>query len=257
MEVTMNARNMLKEFNFFKVVTLICATLVMTCAWGEEQDKFTAERRALVAEISELAQVTHSETGQDVFSKQVLDALGKVPRHRFVPKELERFAYRNRPLPIGYGQTISQPFVVAYMTDLLQLNRDSKVLEIGTGSGYQAAILAELTRRVYTIEIIEPLAARAAETLKNNGYTHVQVRAGDGYYGWEEHAPFDAIIVTAVASHVPSPLLQQLKRGGRMVIPLGSGFMPQHLVLVEKDSQGRVRTRELLPVQFVPLTGGH
>lgn len=131
------------------------------------------------------------------------------------------------------------------------------MLEIGTGSGYQAAILGELVKEVYTIEIIKPLAEGASETLKSNGYTNVQVQAGDGYYGWKKHAPFDAIIVTAVASHVPPPLIQQLKRGGRLLIPLGSSFMPQHLVLVEKDMQDRVRTRELLPVQFVPLTGGH
>lgn len=240
-----------------RILVIIAAIIIQPYAWAAGPEKFVAERRALVAEISALARETQAETGQGVFSKQVMQAMGRVPRHRFVPPELERYAYRNRPLPIGYGQTISQPFVVAYMTELLQLDQNSKVLEIGTGSGYQAAILAELAREVYTIEIIEPLAARAAATLRNNGYTRVQVRAGDGYYGWEEHAPFDAIIVTAVASHVPPPLIRQLKRGGRMVIPLGSGFMPQHLMLVEKDRQDRVRTRELLPVQFVPLTGGH
>ena len=240
-----------------KVLAIICATIITLHSWGGEPDRFVVERRALVAEISELARATQAETGQGAFSAQVMDAMGKVPRHRFVPKEVERYAYRNRPLPIGYGQTISQPFLVAYMTELLQVTKDSKVLEIGTGSGYQAATLSELVKEVYTIEIIEPLAARATETLKTNGYTNVQVQVGDGYYGWEKHAPFDAIIVTSSASHVPPPLIQQLKRGGRMLIPLGSGFMPQHLVLVEKDMQGRVRTRELLPVQFVPLTGGH
>jgi protein-L-isoaspartate(D-aspartate) O-methyltransferase len=183
--------------------------------------------------------------------------MGKVPRHHFVPPEVERHAYRNRPLPIGYGQTISQPFLVAYMSELLLAGQPAKVLEIGTGSGYQAAILGELVGQVYSIEIVEPLADRAAATLRANGYRNIQLRKGDGYYGWEEQAPFDAIMVTAAASHVPAPLIRQLKRGGRMLIPLGSGFMPQHLVLVEKDQQDRVHTRELLPVQFVPLTGGH
>lgn len=240
-----------------RLLIIFCALLPQSGAWAAEQDGLAAERRALVAEITALARTTQSETGQGDLSKQVLDAMVKVPRHRFVPPEVVRYAYHNRPLPIGYGQTISQPFLVAYMTELLQVDKHSKVLEIGTGSGYQAAILGELVQQVYTIEIVEPLATRATKTLKANGYRNVQVRTGDGYYGWEQQAPFDAIIVTAAASHVPPPLIQQLKRGGRMLIPLGSSFLPQHLVLVEKDMQGRVRTRELLPVQFVPLTGGH
>ncbi|TSA49385.1 MAG: protein-L-isoaspartate(D-aspartate) O-methyltransferase [Nitrosomonadales bacterium] len=235
----------------------LCAILLPPHVCAPDEAQFAAAHRALVAEVGQLAQETRAETGQAAFSPQVLAALEKVPRHRFVPPAQQRYAYDNRPLPIGYGQTISQPFVVAYMTDLLQLGRNDKVLEIGTGSGYQAAILGELVQEVYSIEIVEPLAARATEALRMNGYSNVQVRAGDGYYGWPEHAPFDAIIVTAAASHVPPPLVQQLKRGGRMAIPLGSGFLPQHVVLVEKDMQGRVRTHELLPVQFVPLTGGH
>lgn len=240
-----------------RLLVIFCALVLPSGSWPAGKDPFADARRALVAEISALAQETQSETGRGAFSRPVMDAMGKVPRHRFVPKEVERYAYRNRPLPIGYGQTISQPFLVAYMTELLQVDKTSKVLEIGTGSGYQAAILGELVQEVYTIEIVEPLATRATETLKANGYRNVEVRAGDGYYGWESHAPFDAIIVTAAASHVPPPLIQQLKRGGRMLIPLGSSFLPQHLVLVEKDMRDRVRTRELLPVQFVPLTGGH
>ena len=240
-----------------RILAIVCAMILQVSAWAAEPDGFAAERRALVAEISALARETQAETGQGMFSKQVMQAMGKVPRHRFVPPEVVRYAYRNRPLPIGYGQTISQPFLVAYMTELLQVGKGSKVLEVGTGSGYQAAILGELVKKVYSIEIVEPLATRATKTLKANGYTNVEVKAGDGYYGWEQHAPFDAIIVTAVASHVPPPLIQQLKRGGRMLIPLGSNFMPQHLVLVEKDMQDRVRTRQLLPVRFVPLVGGH
>ncbi|MGZ8982801.1 MAG: protein-L-isoaspartate(D-aspartate) O-methyltransferase [Methylotenera sp.] len=240
-----------------RILAIVCAMILQASAWAAEPDGFAAERRALVAEVSALARDTQSETGQGAFSNKVMEAMGKVPRHRFVPPDIVRYAYRNRPLPIGYGQTISQPFLVAYMTELLQVGKGSKVLEVGTGSGYQAAILGELVKKVYSIEIVEPLATRATKTLKANGYSNVEVKAGDGYYGWEQHAPFDAIIVTAVASHVPPPLIQQLKRGGRMLIPLGSSFMPQHLVLVEKDMQDRVRTRELLPVRFVPLVGGH
>jgi len=240
-----------------RILVILCFMLLQPYVLAEESDGFVAERRALLAEINVLAKETEAETGQGMFSKKVMAAMGKVPRHRFVPPEVERYAYRNRPLPIGYGQTISQPFLVAYMTELLKVNKDSRVLEIGTGSGYQAAILGELAKAVYTIEIIKPLAESAAEALKSNGYTNVHVHVGDGYYGLEKYAPFDAIMVTAVASHVPQPLIHQLKRGGRMLIPLGSSFMPQHLVLVEKDMQGSVRTRELLPVQFVPLTGGH
>lgn len=239
-----------------RILVIACFIILQPYVWAVEPD-FAAERRALMFEISALAKETQSETGQGVISAQVMEAMGRVPRHLFVPPEVRHHAYRNRPLPIGYSQTISQPFLVAYMTELLQVNKDSKVLEVGAGSGYQAALLGELVKEVYTIEIIKPLAERASETLKSNGYTNVQVQVGDGYYGWKKHAPYDAIIVTAVASHVPPPLIQQLKRGGRMLIPLGSSFMPQHLVLVEKDMQDRVRTRELLPVQFVPLTGGH
>jgi protein-L-isoaspartate(D-aspartate) O-methyltransferase len=240
-----------------RLLLIVCMLVIPPAASGAEPDQYAAARRALVQEIAALAQLTRAETGRGAFSPQVLQVMGKVPRHRFVPPEVERYAYRNRPLPIGYGQTISQPFLVAFMTELLLDGKPGKVLEIGTGSGYQAAILGELVGQVYSIEIVEPLADRAAATLKANGYSNIQLRKGDGYYGWEEQAPFDAIMVTAAASHVPAPLIRQLKRGGRMLIPLGSGFMPQHLVLVEKDQQDRVHTRELLPVQFVPLTGGH
>lgn len=240
-----------------RVLVIILPLIMSSASRAGEPDRFVAERARLMAEISALAKVSRAETGRSEFSARVMEVMAKVPRHCFVPADVERYAYRNRPLPIGYGQTISQPFLVAYMTELLQVDRDATVLEIGTGSGYQAAILSKLVRAVYSIEIVEPLAARAAQTLKQNGYANVQVRTGDGYYGWEEHAPFDAIIVTAALSHVPPLLIKQLKRGGRLLIPLGSSFMPQHLVLVEKDMQDRIRTRELLPVQFVPFTGGH
>jgi len=184
----------------------------------------------------------------------VLAAMASVPRHEFVPEGRRRRAYADSPLPIGYGQTISQPYIVAEMTRLLQLNRDSKVLEVGTGSGYQAAVLAHFTPHVYTIEIIEPLARAAEARLQRLGYTGVQVRHGDGYYGWPAQAPFDAIVVTAAAGEIPPPLVRQLKTGGRMVIPVGSVFGTQSLMLVQKDEQGQVRTTSLMAVRFVPLT---
>jgi protein-L-isoaspartate(D-aspartate) O-methyltransferase len=183
--------------------------------------------------------------------------MARVPRHELVPRDQRDFAYENRPLPIGHGQTISQPYIVAVMTDLLKPASTDRVLEIGTGSGYQAAILAELVDRVFTIEIIEPLGKLAGRNLEKLGYRNIEVRIGDGYYGWKEQAPFDAIVVTAAASHVPPPLIEQLKPGGRMVIPVGTRFMVQQLVLVEKDAGGEVTTRQILPVRFVPLTGTH
>jgi len=181
-------------------------------------------------------------------------AMASVPRHEFVPQDRRRRAYADTPLPIGYGQTISQPYIVAEMTRLLQLSRESKVLEVGTGSGYQAAVLAHFTPHVYTMEIIEPLARAAEDRLQRLGYTGVQVRRGDGYYGWPAQAPFDAIVVTAAAGEIPPPLVKQIKPGGRMVIPVGSVFGTQSLMLVEKDQQGRVRTTALMAVRFVPLT---
>jgi protein-L-isoaspartate(D-aspartate) O-methyltransferase len=179
----------------------------------------------------------------------------QVPRHELVPSEVRDSAYDNRPLPIGYGQTISQPYVVALMTDLVRPGKDDVVLEVGTGSGYQAAVLSRLVDRVYSIEIVDPLAKRAAEQLNALHFGNVTVRQGDGYFGWPEHGPFDAIVVTAAASHIPPPLVKQLKPGGRMVIPIGPPFMAQNLLLVEKDAQERVHSRVLLPVSFVPLAG--
>ncbi|HOV62367.1 MAG TPA: protein-L-isoaspartate(D-aspartate) O-methyltransferase [Spirochaetia bacterium] len=186
---------------------------------------------------------------------KVLHAMKKVQRHMFVPQDLVQSAYIDSPLPIGYGQTISQPYIVAYMTELLQLKGDEKVLEIGTGSGYQAAVLAEITPHVCTIEIIPELAEQARRILEEEGYVTVKARNGDGYYGWEEEAPFDAIIVTAAAGHVPPPLLSQLKPGGKVVIPIGGVYEVQMLTLVEKLINGSFRTEQLLPVRFVPLTG--
>jgi len=185
--------------------------------------------------------------------ERVLRAMASVPRHEFVPASRQNRAYADTPLPIGYGQTISQPYIVAEMTRLLDLRPDSKVLEIGTGSGYQAAVLTEFTPHVYTIEIIKPLADAARERLKRLGYDVVQVRHGDGYYGWPQEAPFDGIIVTCAAGQIPPPLIQQLAPGGRMVIPVGPAFGTQSLMLVTKDPDGTVRSRSLMSVRFVPL----
>ena len=186
-----------------------------------------------------------------------MDVLNSVERHRFVPAREISNAYENRPLPIGHGQTISQPYIVALMTDLLEPEPGDVVLEIGTGSGYQAAVLAGLVERVYSIEIIEALQEQAAARLRRLGYDNVVTRLGDGYFGWPEQAPFDAIIVTAAASHVPPPLIGQLKPGGRMVIPVGGRFATQHLLLLEKNAAGEILTRQIAAVRFVPLTGKH
>jgi protein-L-isoaspartate(D-aspartate) O-methyltransferase len=189
-----------------------------------------------------------------ITNARVLAAMNKVPRHEFVPEHLADAAYEDHPLPIGYSQTISQPYIVALMTELLQLQPGAKVLEVGTGSGYQAAILAEVGAQVYSIEILEPLAKTSAKLLQRLGYVNVQVKQGDGYLGWPEHAPYDAIVVTAAAGHVPPPLVEQLKPGGRLVIPVGDGQAQQSLLLVEKSAAGSVTTHDVAPVMFVPLT---
>jgi len=209
-------------------------------------DSFARARQRMVTE-----QLT--SPGRDITNARVLTAMGKVPRHEFVPERLRAQAYRDRPLPIGHGQTISQPYIVAFMTEQLEPGPADRVLEIGTGSGYQAAVLAELTAQVYTIEIIEDLARRAAADLQRLGYTNVHVRAGDGYKGWPEAAPFDAIIVTCAPEKVPQPLIDQLKDGGRMIIPIGQSW-DQELVLLRKHGN-RLEQRAVLPVQFVPMTG--
>ena len=221
---------------------------------GEEN--YAAARREMVREIERMAASTPLETGSRALDRKVLEVMAKVQRHLFVPAQ-QRHAYDNRPLPIGHGQTISQPYIVALMTDLLRPEPGHVVLEIGTGSGYQAAVLAELTRKVYTMEIIEPLGVRAKERLAQLGYRNVEVEVADGYYGWPSQAPFDGIMVTAASSHVPVPLVQQLKRGGRMVIPVGTSFLTQQLMLIEKRPDGSLVSRQMLPVRFVPLTGRH
>jgi protein-L-isoaspartate(D-aspartate) O-methyltransferase len=217
-----------------------------------------AERRlAMVDEVAQMAQeVSPSPGGGLALSPAVLDAMGRVPRHRFVPEDERRYAYQNYPLSIGYGQTISQPYIVALMTDLLAVKPGNRILEIGTGCGYQTAVLAEMGAEVYSIEIVEPLAQQAAEVFRELGYEQIHAKAGDGYHGWPEHAPFAGIIVTAGAPHVPQPLVDQLKSGGRMVIPLGDAWSGQELLLIRKDENGKTHQHNVLPVRFVPLTGG-
>ena len=221
------------------------------------QDQYSAQRARMVSEIAALARRTGSATGRPSLSEAVMMAMGTIPRHRFVPGSHEIFAYRNQSLPIGEGQTISQPFLVALMTDLLDPKPADIVLEVGTGSGYQAAVLAGLVARVYTIEIVEPLGRRAKQLLEELGYRNVEVRIGDGYNGWPEAAPFDSIVVTAAPSEIPQPLIDQLKLGGRMVIPAGGSSDLQHLLLVEKQLDGAVTIKRTLPVRFVPLTRDH
>ena len=227
----------------------VCFVLLLAGASARPRDEArAADRRAMVEDI-------RAEHPAMPIDGRVLDAIRRVPRHAFVPPSQAAFAYENRPLPIGYGQTISQPYIVALMTQLAAPEATHRVLEIGTGSGYQAAVLALLARDVHSIEIIEPLATAAKQRLRT--YANVHTRVGDGYYGWKDAAPFDAIVVTAAAESVPPPLLAQLKPGGRMVIPVGTSFFTQRLLLVTKDAKGRVRTRSVLPVRFVPLTGDH
>jgi protein-L-isoaspartate(D-aspartate) O-methyltransferase len=215
---------------------------------------FEEQRREMVAAIRAIADHLAAELGKTALDERVLGAMAKVPRHEFVPVEVQRYAYLNRPIPIGFDKTISQPFMVAVMTDLLELKPDDVVLEIGTGLGYQAALLAELAGRVYSVEIIDELAQRAIRRLKQQGYTNIEVRIGNGYAGWPEHAPFDRVIVAAAPDLIPPPLINQIKTGGRMVIPVGL-LGAQQLVLVEKDLNGRVTTKEIMPVAFSELEG--
>ena len=215
-----------------------------------------AQRARLVAEVDAMYSATRGETGLAAMSPPVRAALGKVERHRFVPAGQQSLAYRNHPLPIGSGQTISQPYIVALSTDLVAPQPGQRVLEIGTGSGYQAAVLAEIVSKVYSIELVPSLGKEAAERLKTLGYANVEVRIGDGYAGWPEQAPFDSILVTAAAPRVPEALLEQLRPGGRLVIPVGASHEAQELLLIEKRPDGSFERRSVLPVRFVPLVPG-
>jgi protein-L-isoaspartate(D-aspartate) O-methyltransferase len=198
---------------------------------------------------------TQGYTGIEAFKPEVMAAIAKVPREEFVPESLKSWAYENTPLPIGNGQTISQPYIVALMTDLLCPGKDDVILEVGAGSGYQAAVLSQLVKKVYSLEIVPSLATEAAQFLKKLGYLNVEVRQGDASRGLQEHAPFDGIIVTAAADHIPLALKEQLKPGGRLVIPVGRPHQPQDLLLIQRDNQGEFTSRNILPVAFVPFTG--
>ena len=237
---------------------LFAAALLMDASAQDRHaaDRYAAERKAMLDEIARTTRETARETGRPVLSDAVMQAMARVPRHRLVSPEDESQAYRNRPLSIGSGQTISQPFIVALMTDLLAVKPGDKVLEIGTGSGYQAAVLAELGARVYTIEIVESLGLQAAKRLGELGYRNVTTRIGDGYQGWPEQAPFDSIIVTAAPNDVPPALTEQLKVGGKLVIPLGPRGSTQTLYTIEKGPGGTLTRQAVLAVRFVPLTGG-
>jgi protein-L-isoaspartate(D-aspartate) O-methyltransferase len=216
-------------------------------AMNEDDNLYSSARTEMVRE---------QLLARDIADSSVLDAMRRVPRHRFVPPSEQRHAYRDTPLPLSHGQTISQPYIVALMTQLVRPRPKDRVLEVGTGSGYQAAVLAELVEHVYTIEIEADLARTSAERLRELGYDNVTVRHGDGYLGWPEHAPFDIIVATAAPEEVPQPLLDQLNAGGRMVVPVGPTYSIQELRLIEKHDDGKFTTRTIAPVRFVPMRRG-
>lgn len=240
----------MKQFFF-----ILATFLVLIAIPSQSADKFDDDRKWMVKTQIDAEGITDGRIG--VKNRSVLEAMRRVLRHEFVPDRYKSQSYVDMPLPIGYDQTISQPYIVAYMTELLDPKKEHKVLEVGTGSGYQAAVLAELVKHVYTIEIIKELGESAEERLKRLEYKNVTVKIGDGYFGWEEHAPYDAIIVTAAPDHIPPLLLHQLKPGGKLVIPVGGRFRVQNLTLVQKTEAGSVMTRQVMPVVFVPLTGKH
>ena len=244
----------MSRFALTAIAVLVAAACTVQDPIAEEAHApgATAQERYAPAHKRMLEEIRRS--GPPHVSERVLSAMEKVERHEFVPANYRGAAYDNRPLPIGEGQTISQPYIVALMTDLAEVDKDSVVFEVGTGSGYQAAVLAEMARHVYTIEIIDTLAERATETLQRLGYDNVSVKAGDGYAGWPEHAPFDAILVTAAPETVPEPLIEQLKPGGRLVIPVGPERYSQMLKVITKNEDGSIDTRNVAPVIFVPFT---
>ena len=241
-----------------KLALLAFACIAFACEATAEDAQYVRERASMVETIQAYAQIDIGFSGNEGISTNVLEAMRQTKRHLFIPERFRSLAYADRSVPIGHDQTISQPFIVAQMTDLAEVRYDHTVLEIGTGSGYQAAILARLVRKVCTIEIIRPLGERAAKLLEDLGYHNVSVRIGDGYKGWPECGPFDAVIVTAALGHVPPPLIEQLKVGGRLVMPVGSAGSTQQLTVVEKIAPGKTKTRDVGLVLFVPFTrSGH
>ncbi len=245
---------MMRNYRRLALLVLLSSALLHSDMTENRYDK---ARKHMVEVIQNEVRETRGYLGREALSKTTVDAMEQVKRHEFVPARYRSEAYENRPLPIGHGQTISQPYIVAVMTDMLELKPTDRVLEIGTGSGYQAAVLSKIVNEVYTIEVVSELGIAAKERLERLGYTNIKTQVGDGYYGWEAHAPYDAIIVTAAAGQIPPPLLKQLKPGGRMIIPVKSFYYVQYLILVSKDEKGAITTRQTLPVMFVPLTGKH
>lgn len=246
----MTYRDRLLRLRFWGIIfaCLCLASFFFTSTGFAEKSEYTEQRNRMVKQTIE---------DRGVSDPEVLQAMYTVPRHEFVPEDLRKYAYEDRPLPIGLGQTISQPYIVAYMTELLKVDKNSKTLEIGTGSGYQAAVLAEIVKEVYTIEIFQELGENAQKRFEELHYENITAKVGDGYYGWKEFAPFDGIVVTCAADHIPPPLIEQLKPGGKMVIPVGGVFQVQMLMLVMKDEEGEVTVKNMLPVRFVPLLGDH
>jgi protein-L-isoaspartate(D-aspartate) O-methyltransferase len=243
-----------KRFNLIAKI-LLCCLLLATDIVAESQSLENEELKNMVAAIEKTTRATRFYTDVKTISDDVMQALSKVNRAQFVPAYAIEDAFENHPLRIGYGQTISQPFIVALMTHLLEIQPDDRILEIGTGSGYQAAIAAELASQVYTVEIISELADSADKSLKSIGYTNILVKTGDGWYGWPEAAPFDGILVTAVAPEIPPQLLSQLAVGGRLVMPVGHPRGNQELVLITRLSSSEISSKDILPVRFVPMTG--
>lgn len=239
------------------IVRICCLYVILSMSvsiHAQTTDNFQRLRNAMVADIEDMVVETRDYIGKQTLDRRVIEAVQTVPRHEFVPESYRQYAYQNRPLPIGNDQTISQPYIVALMTDLAGLEPGDVVLEVGTGSGYQAAVLSKLVKHVYTIEIIDALGRSAQNTLQRLGYENVTVRVGDGYHGWQEFAPFDAILVTAAPDQVPQPLIDQLKPGGKLIIPVGPQGRTQSLKIINKDNSGNLTERDVLPVGFVPLT---
>jgi protein-L-isoaspartate(D-aspartate) O-methyltransferase len=245
---------MIKGYRKTSRLAWLLGVILMTAS-GTGSAGIPPEREAMLDAVRESVRNSADYTGRSELSDKVMDAMGAVAREEFVLPEYRHLAYRNTPLPIEAGQTISQPLIVALMTELLDPQPGDVILEVGTGSGYQAAVLAKLVKHVYSVEIVEELATSAAAVLQRLGYDNVTVRAGDGYAGWPQHAPFDGIVVTAAAEHLPPPLLQQLKPGGKLVIPVGEEHGYQELLVVEVDQTGKITRQSVLPVRFVPLTG--